>query len=104
MTNEIVDFCTKARHFVRAAFTTQHHDIIRGMPLIFKIDLHISNRTMNGIHVYVMISRRWKSHQVTIQSFLVRPVRAPTRNPGVSKDQEMVNHGLKSIDAKTTLT
>jgi hypothetical protein len=68
-----------------------------------QIDLHISSRTVNGVHGSVMISRRWKSHKVTIQSFLVRPVRAPTRSPGVWKYKEMVNHGLKSIDAKTTL-
>jgi hypothetical protein len=81
-----------------------HHDFIRRMSLIFKIDLYISHRTMNGIHGYVMISRKWKSHQLTIQSFLVRPVRAPTRSHGVWKYQEMANHGLKSIDAKTILT
>jgi hypothetical protein len=41
MTNRIVDFCKKGRHFVRATFTAHHHDIIRRMQLIFKIDLRI---------------------------------------------------------------
>jgi hypothetical protein len=105
MTNGIVNFCKKRRHFVRATFTTRHHDIIRRMSLIFfKSDLHISNRTMNGIHGSAMISRRWKSHQLTVQSFLVSLVRARTRSPGVWKYHEMVNHRLKSINTKTALT
>jgi hypothetical protein len=41
MTNRIVDFCKKGRHFVRATFTTHHRHIIRKMPLIFKINLRI---------------------------------------------------------------